>query len=384
MSDGHTTRGKSILGSAAVVVGLCLASLAIPDAWLGRVGELFGAAEEGADPFTDEAARLDAALDAGEATAVSPELVSLVAARRLTRAGPMNPDEVQEAARLWLAQPDIAPEELSQRFPRLNPDALRVEVETFRAQLSAVPPGTAPASSCASCHRETLELPEGAAFDVRGIYPFGADTRELAGGRRVPLLAESIELDAVEDHGGTPKNCQSCHVGHGADDFEIDRAARIKNMGLWVDVEPSDANVLQIRVKVKNAASGHRAPAGRLSPAYVVTVEARQHREPLGLRFGNRLPGELRTEGREAGLVFSRDFRDAQGDRTSDPTRIANLVADTRLESGRFHQASFLFDRRDTSLAHLEVVLWHLPDVTTWKGAKAIRRASKPEVAETP
>jgi len=147
-----------------------------------------------------------------------------------------------------------------------------------------------------------------------------------------------------------------------------------------VNALASDAGVLHVRVKVKNVASGHRAPAGPGSAGYVVTVNAEQRGRKLPLRFGNRVPDGLRSLGRDAGIVFARDYRDKAGQPTNTKVRISDLVADTRLESGRFQQTDFLFDRRDTSAADLEVVLWHLPDVTTWKGAKAIRRAAKSEL----
>lgn len=377
MAERHQPRGKQILTTGLVVIALCGVAIFIPADWLTRIGQLFGTNDAArTDAFTGEVAALDAALERGDASS-APQLEPYVAARRLTRAGPMTPDEVAEAAQIWRStstEPDLI-ERLAARFPRLDATKVATEIDALRQQLGQPPPGGKPANDCASCHRETMLLPGGRTFDAAGIYPFAADTPEFDSGRRVPLLSEAIELALDREQ----RACLDCHVPHGAAGFAVDQQQRIDNMGLWVSAEPAPDNVLHVRVKLKNAASGHLAPAGRVAPAYVVTVEARQRRQPLRQRFGTRLPAYLQNERFEAGLVFARDFRGADGRPTSDPGAIVDLVADTRLESGRFLQSDFLFDRIDTSTAHLDVTLWHLPDVTTWQGAKAIRRADKPE-----
>ena len=252
------------------------------------------------------------------------------------------------------------------------------------APTSPSPQQADPAGSddCGACHRQTLSLPSGTTFDVRGVYPWASGMPELRSGGVVPLMAESIELDAARAAEIETRTCTDCHAAHGQPDFGVDREDRINNMGLWVTAEPSPPNVLRIGVKVRNAASGHRAPAGGVAPAYVVTVNARQLRRDLSLRTGPTLPPQLRNAHRTAGAVFARDFRDPQGRPTADPARIANLEADTRLQSGRFQGSQFVFDRIDDSVAQMEVVLWYLPDVTTWEGAVAIRRARKPERAQ--
>lgn len=371
----HEARGKKqVLGTGAIVLALCVVGLLLPTEWIDRIGELFGTDRPSTTAFSPRVVEADEALENGGTA--DPEVEALVLARRLTRAGPMTSEQIERAAEIWRAsaeEPDVVAK-LAAEFPRLDPAKIAQEIARFRIQTT--PPGTSTAT-CDSCHRETVELPAQARFDVAGIYPGGTQAREFDDGRRVPWLTEAIELEVTAGR-GQQQSCTDCHAPHGEPGFEVDRAERIKNMGLWVTTELSDPSVLHVRVTVKNNASGHLAPAGPGSPGYVVVVKPRQRRQPLELRFGSRLPGHLRSRG-IAGEVFARDFRDAAGQPTSERSQIATLLRDTRLESGRFAQLDFVFDRIDDSTAHLDVTLWHLPDVTTWKGAKAIRRADKPE-----
>ncbi len=312
----------------------------------------------------------------------------------------MTAEETRKAAAIWAdamraaanepadgsvdAHYELARRRIVEEFPRLDADRVAEELERVREQTGRAlrAPGGGGVGTvgmdCGECHRKTRPLPDGQTFDVVGIYPLMADRAEFDGGRRVPVLAESLELEAqARLVGGDEGSCLTCHTPHDTRGFEITEKDRVDNMGLWVNVIETDPGILHVQVKVKNADSGHRAPAGRPTSAYVTTVEAFQHGRPLSPRYGQRLPPHLRTDAYTLGSVFARHMVDTAGTVTTDLGDVADLKFDSRLLSGRFDGEDFVFDRFDGSPARVRVTLWYLPDYSTWKNASAIRRADK-------
>lgn len=407
MSQPHDIRGKRVLIWLGLFA-LIIAAMTVPDEWLTPLKDLLGDDEQ-TSAFGDEVATLDDDLEAGDARLTdgrARELVPHVVSRRLLRAGPMTTNQMRRAAEIWTeAMRAVADEpqggstdahyvraerRIVESFPRLDADRVHDELEAVRDQVARArsrSPGGGPGEAkgnmeCAACHRRTRPLPEGRTFDVVGIYPFLSSEEAFDGGRRFPVLVESLELEALAKRTGEDSlgdaECLTCHVPHGADGFRIGRSERVENMGLWVNLLKTEPGVLHVEVKVKSADAGHRAPAGFPRAAYVTTVEAFQGGDALPPRFGQRLPRHLRGK-YTFGSVFARHLVDANGDVTTRLDDVADLRFDSRLASGRFDAEHFVFDRRDRSPARVRVTLWYLPDYATWKGAVGIRRADKTE-----
>lgn len=390
-------------GLAALFVA---GAFVVPDSVLESVSGLFGVEEQEAVAFGNKAAALDEALDNDSdlsvilADAKLEELAPHVAVRRTLRAGPMTADEVARATRileraledLQAARDRAEAQKILERTnrrllencPRLDGRLLAQELRTFFEQLTRAQPappaaGGVFADLCASCHSQTQPLPDGRTFDAVGVYPFMGDDPAFDGGRNIPLLSESLELDALPRAEEDEVECLSCHVPHGVADFGVDKQDRIDNQGLWVNIVPAEHGVFHVQVKTKNHDSGHRAPAGYPWAAYVITVEAFEGDTRLPLRYGSRLPGHLRTPEYAAGMAFARQMIDAEGEVTTQLDEVVDLQLDSRLSPGRFAEEHFVFDRRGEGPVRTVVTLWYLPDYATWKGAEAVRRAVETE-----
>lgn len=393
MAEAHKTRSRRALSLSVAAMLLVAASFLMPDPWLERLGGLFGAART-SEPtaFSDVAAILDDALENGRAAPFPREevekLAPHVAVRRVLRAGPMTAEEVARATRIMREVLDDSALDVVSRArprlvkacPRLQPDTVDDELHNFERQLTKMlapksGPGGPPAADCASCHSETRPLPDGRQFDAIGVYPHLGNHPALADGRNLPLLVESLELESLPK--APNAECTSCHVSHDAPGFGVGRETRIANQGLWANIVDSEPGVLHVEVKTKNTNAGHRAPAGYPKSAYVVVVEGFQGKRRLPLRFGSRLPEHLRTAERQAGIVFARHLVDSTGKVTTDYATAVDLLFDSRLESGRFAEDHFVFDRVGEEPTRAVVTLWFLPDYATWVGARAIRRADK-------
>lgn len=403
MRQSHQTRGKSLLRSAALAVLLCVGALMIPEAWLQPLRDNWGSSEPAAMAFHDATIRLDERLESGDAEldeAAVRKLIPYVVARRLTRAGPLTSEQMEQIAQWWadaMARAseegtDGAPEahyvlvreKIVDEHPRLDPTRANAELDRFQEQLAKTlqpPPGGNGSLDCGSCHSDTRVLPGDLTFDATGIYPFIGTDEAFDGGRRLPFLVESIELQArrKSDPELRDVECLSCHVPHGSSDFELRHTDRVQNMGLWVKTIDTTPSVVHVEAKLKNLESGHRAPAGHPRSAYVVTVDAYQSDQRLTQRYGSMLPRHLRRDGGTAGVVYARHLVDEAGEVTTDIDAARDLWWDSRLESGRFAEEHFLFDRLDTTEVKLDIVLWHLPDYATWQNARAVRKVRSTE-----
>ncbi len=378
-------RGLKVVAGCALLVG---AALVVPQSWLDRVDRLFATDREQLGAFDDEAARFDEALENGDVSAWSAdqmtELLPHAGVRRALRAGPMTSDEVGRATthfsrwtRSGTHEVEALRDGLLATCPRLEPTRLDAELRAFSDQVRAARevtepsvPGMSPPPVCSSCHAQTRPLPEGRRFDALGIYPHFGQHPALEGGRRLPLRTEAFELSDGEE-------CTDCHVAHDEPGFAITLEERVENMGLWVSPVEVAGPIAAVEVKVRNEDAAHRVPAGDPRAAYVVTVEAREGGGALPLRFGKRLPDVLARPGIVAGRVFGRSMVGADGAPVYSVDDAVNLVADTRLEAGRFAESRFVFDRRGEGSAKVDVTLWYLPDQNTWDGAAAVRATSE-------
>lgn len=396
MNDHHRTRGRTPVVIAGLSVLLVMAAFVAPDAWLQKVADLFDADIAEPTAFSDEARALDEALDQDGPLAFPSErireLAPHVGVRRALRAGPMTSEEVQRATRLFREALDVEEgvhvelptlrDDLLRECPRLDPRRLDQELADFRRQLqlrrpalrSSGPAGGRAEGSCVSCHSETQLLPDGRTFDIAGVYPHVYSHPALEGGRRIPVMAEAIELW----RDGQSPQCGTCHVPHDEPGFETTIEDRVANMDMWVTPARAERDsIVHVRVKLRNNDSGHRAPGGDPGAAYVVTVEGFSGETPLPLRYGRRLPSHLRDDHRIAGQTFARHMTTKSGRVTTDPTEAHDLVDDTRLQSGRFVEEDYVFDADADAPARIVVTLWYLPDFADWQGAQPVRRVEK-------
>ena len=225
--------------------------------------------------------------------------------------------------------------------------------------------------SCQTCHAQVRNLAEGKTFDSAGIYPLIEKTRWRQG-KRVPVLIESLELEAVKKTSRgedlAEKNCLSCHLAHGAETKDLtDLEDRKENLGLWVNLQPLD-DILDVQVKFKTFGSGHRVPGGLASRAYVIVVQVEQDGK-LDLWHGPKIAKPLRRKDRIAGLTMARFFVDEAGNLTSDLKEAHTLLDDTRLEHKRFLGEHFLYQIDPKKKVEAQATLYYLPAFPTWNGA---------------
>ena len=225
--------------------------------------------------------------------------------------------------------------------------------------------------NCQTCHAQVRTLGEGRSFDASGIYP-RIDSGLFGNGTKVPVLMESMELEAVKKTSRgkdlVEKTCLSCHLRHGSKIKDVtDIDDRKKNLGMWVALEVID-NILDVEVKFKTFGSGHRVPGGLASRAYVIVIHVDQE-GGLELWHGPKIPKPLRTKGRVAGLAMARFFGDKNGKLTNDLKKARTLLDDTRLEHKRFLGEHFLYNIDPKKEVNAKATLYYLPNFPTWSGA---------------
>jgi hypothetical protein len=154
MNLKDTLKRPAVLWTGLALI-LLIGALLVPIEWVRSVNDLVGEDDQSADVFSSDIARIDQALQDGKPIDVSDqklrEMRPHLQVRRLTKAGPMNHDDVIEATEIFREyNAQIATQELegsrdalrsardrklAEAFPRLDPAKIDQELAQLRAQL---------------------------------------------------------------------------------------------------------------------------------------------------------------------------------------------------------------------------------------------------------
>lgn len=340
-------------------------------------------------PFLDTTSQLDRALmqgfDIGASEEELQQALSPLAVRRLAKAGAVAGDEIPLILEILKDYQDRANLEtsaatqsairqarnaaLAKALPRLSRDKIDESLAKLESQIDHVIPRFANTpEDCVTCHAQTGSRSD--EIDTVGIWPqLPAD----AFSQGFPVLSDTYEMRALSPN----SSCGDCHVAHGEPGFLTTLDQRRENMGVWVHAYRIE-DLLYVQVKVQNKHAAHYAPGGFLNHAYAVVVDAYQSAEPGGEHLkrwsGPELPEHLKTHPEEAGYLFTRLLRDAQGQPTNDLAAAVTIDDDTRLAPTRFIDLTFLYEiERDSYTPYSVVVrLVYLPDQNVIDGAQDI------------
>lgn len=386
---------KKVFWWTALATAVVIAALVVPESCFQNFSGFFGA-RQAPSPFDDIVATTDKALsqdfDLYVGLPVLDEMVPRLQVRRLAAHGPIAADEVPrilDTLQTFKVNTQSRDSALSDILKRWQRPQIEAALQPLDAQLAHVRPrySTDP-KDCVTCHFQTIPAPA-AAIDVVGLWPL-VSPESLDFGKQIPILSDSMEQDALR-HFAHPdrigkgpfsteesqemlnSSCVSCHKPHGEAGFAVDSAARMENIGLWLNAYNAD-DVLHVQTKVQSLRAAHRVPGGWANHAYVLLVEAwDESGSPLALFHGSVLPDFLQnSETPKAGSLHARLLVDEDQKPTSDLSRIHNILSDTRLEPRRFEDTTFLFPLKQGSRARVTVRMIYLPDFTTWKGAEDV------------
>lgn len=220
---------------------------------------------------------------------------------------------------------------------------------------------------CGTCHGQTKPIKKtGVAFDTEGIYP-KIPSKKFRKGNAFPVLIESIEHATHTSE----KTCTSCHQAHGKKTKGLDNSIRKKNLGMWITLHRVN-NLLDVEIKFKSFEATHRIPGGIASRAYIIVVNVEENGTEIPLWFGPKLPKELRTKEKNAGILMAKYFINKNGKLTSDLKKATALIDDTRLEHGRFIGEHFIYAIHAPSTINVKATLYYLRDFPSWKSSSKV------------
>ncbi len=369
----------------------------IPNSWISDVKDVYGS--DSATAFSSEVAALDDALLKGrpvqktwdEVQRLKPQIM----ARRLARISKLSETQVGELTLLLResqnrinaeatesgkrGQEKFRNEQIQSKFTRIHKAAIGPTLSKVERDIVANTPNGNVNAACENCH--TSFMPN---FDIVNPSPEDLWPRipsKALSGRGLPILMDSLDLDAFKSGLGGEQSeftCQTCHTSHGDKSFAVDIEKRRDAMGLWIEVYRIE-DAVYVLAKVKNAGASHRAPGGYIGRAYAVVVEAfegdNRDGTPLPHFYGERLPEVLRTDSMQAGTMFWRRMLDAEGNLTSDHRKATKITDDSRLLGDRFvdHRYVFKLPEPEGKTAYNVIVrLVYLPDYTTWEGSEDV------------
>jgi hypothetical protein len=410
---------STLITGMLLCLALIVAGLVLPPSAVDSVRGLYPEPPPTTTPYSRDVADVDAALREGRAITLTPtELDALLPelqARRLTDAGPMSADEVDEALRLFKEyQPRLEAEPndggrdalrshrntlLDQALPRVERQRIDEVLATLQTQIERATAATTPGGSgqerhpsaektCIPCHSEAKALPASRQVDFRAIWPH-LDPKAFGSSAHLPILMDGPEFTLYRSGRPGPteaprqQNCTGCHAPHGEEGWEVTTRQREEAVGFWMNVDGL-RDVARAQIKVQNYSAGHRVPGGSALHAYVVVIEGFDNsgarlphwwglQLPEGLRTVPEIPGEHRT-----GMILTRSLVDATGQPTGEASAAADVLADNRLAPRRFVDEFFLLRLPDADArATLRATLWYVPDKRTWKGAEKVRVIEK-------
>jgi hypothetical protein len=194
---------------------------------------------------------------------------------------------------------------------------------------------------------------------------------------RMPVLLDGAEWDLWNrsQSAGSSRHCLDCHGHHGQTGSGVSLEERRANMGLWLGVTDREG-VLDAEVKLQNVGAGHRVPGGAVERAYAVTVEAffvdEDAWKSLSYWAGPRLLDVIDGRPEQGGFFLGRHVVDEQGRVASSAESARDVLADSRLEPGRFIESHVLFRRPAEVDWRVVARLYFLPQSPGWRGASLV------------
>lgn len=387
-------RFRPVIIWAGITLGLIVLALLVPKPWVKKVEKTFDV-KESPSAFAQSSIDAETNFDNSESVVVTTtnrEELAWVAIRKLLKRGKLNKEEMNRAQTAILEALDRfsrsadggearvlrdLQEALVRVLPRLKPEDIQEETKSFWSKLNVAPaPGSGP--TCANCHSQVRTLPDSKTFDAVGIYP-GISSNQFRFGKAIPVLTESLEIDAalkLETPAPSKTACTDCHGSHESENFRVDKKMRADNLGFWMNIDSDPVpGMVDVEVKLKTFESAHRAPAGFPSRAYIATVEVFSDGTKIPMWHGSRLPEQISGE---PGVVFARWMKDSDGKLTGDPAKAVTLDADTRLQTGRFSVDHFLFrEPEEAGEIKVRAKLHYLPKFPTWDDAEVVIQVEK-------